>query len=398
MRTFVLIFTLFGLLLGIRFVAWSLTGEFINRHMREWESYPKSWRFYLNWLHANLEMFFRVKKVRARPLQITIDSSNICQLSCPMCPTGSRKHDRPYGKAKEELLTNLLREIGDYLLTINFFNWGEPFINSDVIFSWIAAAREKGIRARVSSNLSLVLSDAQIHNICSCGMNTLIVSLDGASRETYLKYRRNGNFERVVSNLRRIVEEKRRSGGIGPRVIWQFLVFAHNEHEIPTARAMADEIGVDEIRFSAPQVDESVGIYPSTDPKYHSALSKVHGQTPFELRFPENKESCVWHYMIAAINWDGSLSPCEILYKKACDFGTVGESGQFRFSDAYNSQHYQAVRAGNSSFAVGEPPQECFRCPAAEMRSPHGVNGDMVYHCKLRVLSVFRVLFSPLRL
>lgn len=398
MKTILFLSFLTGIAFLARRIAWALSREFISRHMSEWETYPKTLRFYLNWIHANLEMRFRLKKVRARPLQITIDSSNICQLSCPVCPTGMRKHDRPFGKAREELLTNLLNEIGEYLFTINFFNWGEPFINSEVTFSWIEASRKMGIRSRVSSNLSLILSDAQIHRICTCGMHTLIVSLDGASEETYLKYRRNGNYERVIHNLTRIVEERRHLGGNGPRLIWQFLVFSHNEHEIPLARRMAKEIGVDEIRFSPPQVDESTGLLPASDPKYHTELSKVHEKASFESRFPENRDSCVWHYMLAVINWDGTLSPCEILYKKAYDFGTLGESGQFRFRDAYNSGSYQAARAGVANAKSGETPLVCFRCPAAGMRSADGINGDVSYHCKLRLLNVLRVLISPLKL
>jgi MoaA/NifB/PqqE/SkfB family radical SAM enzyme len=309
-----------------------------------------------------------------------------------------RKHDRPSGKAKEELLISLLKEVGEYLFAINFFNWGEPFINSDVLFSWISAARKMGIRSRVSSNLSLALSDEQIEKICTCGIHTLVVSLDGASRETYLKYRVNGKFERVMENLKKIVAEKKRRGGRGPRIIWQFLVFAHNEHEIPAARALATAIGVDEIRFSAPQVDESVGIYPSSDPEYHNELSQVHKNHPFEAQFPENRDSCVWHYMSAAINWDGSLSPCEILYQKQYDFGTLGESGQFSFRDIYNSRSYRAVRAGISKYPKGDPPLVCFRCPAAALRSADGINGDIRYHCKLRILNLVRRFISPRKL
>lgn len=398
MRTILLIFILLSVLIILRKIAWFLSKEFVCRHMTEWETYPKKLGFYINWIHANLEMLFRVRKVRSRPLQLTIDSSNICQLQCPMCPTGSKQHDRPTGKANEELLMNLLKEIGEYLFTINFFNWGEPFINSDVTFRWISAARRMGIRARVSSNLSLALSDAQIHQICSSGIHDLIVSLDGATKETYLQYRVNGSFDRVVENLRRVVAERRRLGGKGPRIIWQFLVFAHNEHEIDAARKMAHEIGVDEIRFLPPQVDESVGVFAATDRAYQTELSEVHTKLPFEIRFPENKDACVWHYMVAAINWDGSLSPCEILYKKTYDLGTVGQFGQIPFKQAYNSRQFQAVRAGSSKRLPGEPLLVCYRCPAALMRSAKGVNGDIRYHCKLRVLNIFRTLIAPFKL
>jgi MoaA/NifB/PqqE/SkfB family radical SAM enzyme len=291
---------------------------------------------------------------------------------------------------------NLLEEVGDYLFSINFFNWGEPLINSEVLFPWISAARAKGVRTRVSSNLSLALSEAQIQNLVSSGLHTLVVSLDGASRETYSKYRINGDFDRVLNNIRRVVAEKKQQGTTAPLVVWQFLVFAHNEHEMDAARDLACELGVDEIRFSAPQVNEAVGIHPAKDSKYHTNLSKLHGEAFLKTVFEVNRDRCVWHYMMAAINWDGSVSPCCVLYKTKDDFGSIGELGQHSFMKAYNSNSYHSVRAGSSKCRGSAPQLVCFRCPASELRSSRGLNEDIVYHVKLRILNVLVLLHSLL--
>jgi MoaA/NifB/PqqE/SkfB family radical SAM enzyme len=359
-----------------------LARDGIQRRLAQNRTYTRPIRFYLNWAHANLEMRLRVRKVRSRPLEITLDPSNICQLACPVCITGTRQHDRPAGSARQELVARLLDEDGAYLFTVNFFNWGEPFLQSKLLFPWVAAASAKGIRTRVSSNMSLVLSDQQIEQICASGLHTLVVSLDGATRETYSKYRINGDFDRVMKNLERVIAEKKRRHGDGPRIIWQFLVFAHNEHQIDLARTLANKMGVDEIWFSPPQVNENVGIFPARDPRYQNGLSRLHGQ----LQPSENRDACAWHYMMTAINWDGTLSPCCVLYKTADDFGSIGTSGQHPLMDAYNSPSYQSVRSGVTSRKPQDPELVCFHCPAPELQSAQGLNQDILYHCKLRIL------------
>lgn len=359
--------------------------ELYRRRTAAPAAYRRPLKFYLNWVGANLEMCLRAKRVRSKPLEVHIDASGICQLACPVCATGSRIQDRPAGMAKRELAINLLDQIGDSLFSLDLFNWGEPLLNKEVLFAWISAAHAKGIRTRVSSNLSLTLSDLEIGNLVSSGLSVLIVSLDGVSKETYSKYRVNGRFDLVLENLKRIVAEKKRQGVTSPQIVWQFLVFAHNEHEMDAARTMANEIGVDEIRFSAPQVNESVGIDASDDPAYHSGLSRLHQGPAQKSELPSNRERCVWHYMKAAINWNGSMSPCCALYKTKDDLGSVGEAGQHSFAEAYNSPAYRAVRAGGPRGATTDSDLACFRCPAWELRSPKGLNHEILSHIKLRV-------------
>jgi hypothetical protein len=162
------------------------------------------------------------------------------------------------------------------------------------------------------------------------------------------------------------------------------------------ARALALETGVDEIRFGAPQVNELVGIHAPRDPQYHTELSNLHSAAVMNTPPEDNQEACVWHYMMSAINWDGSVSPCCVLYKMKDDFGSIGEYGQHPFMQAYNSRSYQSVRAGNSRGMESDSPLVCFQCLAAELRSSKGLNDNIVHYCKLRALSVFIRLHSLL--
>jgi MoaA/NifB/PqqE/SkfB family radical SAM enzyme len=70
-------------------------------------------------------------------------------------------------------------------------------------------------------------------------------SIDGASPETYGIYRVRGDFDAVINNIERINVHKRAHASDLPHLVWQFVVFGHNEHEIPIAREMAERLGME---------------------------------------------------------------------------------------------------------------------------------------------------------
>ena len=73
----------------------------------------------------------------------------------------------------------------------------------------------------------------------------ITVSIDGASSETYQKYRVGGDFERVIANVRKLNEYKKAYKSEYPRLRWQFIVFDHNVHELRAAQDMAKSLGMD---------------------------------------------------------------------------------------------------------------------------------------------------------
>src|SRR6185437_13071150 len=111
------------------------------------------------------------------------------------------------------------------------------------------AAFERGVvlHADNGTNLNFLHPDA-LDALIRYRFRSLTVSIDGASPETYAQYRRKGDFEHVIANIRRINEEKRRHQTGYPILTWQFIVFGHNEHEIDAARKLAAELGM---RFRA---------------------------------------------------------------------------------------------------------------------------------------------------
>lgn len=76
-------------------------------------------------------------------------------------------------------------------------------------------------------------------------MRALTCSIDGASQESYRKYRVRGDFDAVIRNIEILNSYKRRYESDIPRLRWQFVVFGHNEHEIPAACALAEKMGME---------------------------------------------------------------------------------------------------------------------------------------------------------
>lgn len=328
----------------------------------------KGLRAYANWVRGNFEIRLGTSHIRARPWKLTFDITNVCQLRCPLCPTGLQVQDRSTGHAQFHMFQQLLEQVGDYLFFIDFFNWGEPLLNTRVE-EFVQLASSKKIVSNISTNLSLPLTDERIRRIVTSGLNELLVSIDGASSETYATYRRQGKFELVCDNMRRIVQAKRRLGQTLPMVTWQFLVFAFNEHEIDKARAMAAEIGVDRIIFRAPFLDVHRYPMPAAEKKTMAAWAPKNPL--YQIAEPGPKSRCGWHYMSSAINWDGTVAPCCTTFKTEDDFGTIGKNGEHSYMDVVNNSSFRAVRDRFAGRQKKPVPLICERCPTPSIMDYH---------------------------
>jgi len=365
---------------------------------------------YWNWIRANYEMGAQTSHIKARPLRLTIDATNACQLSCPICPTGLNAQDRPIGHLDQELFQSLLEEVGDFVFFIDFFNWGEPLV-SNKIEEYVKVANRKKIWTTISTNLSLPLSDQRIQKIIESGLSELIVSADGASPETYAMYRRGGNFELVMQNMQRFVKMKKQLSKRNPLITWRFLVFRFNEDEIEKASNLANELGVDQIVFAPPYVDNKR--FPDWIPKnskfqrpqYRAEPTSLEGGTvesSGSIQEPsrnEHRNRCDWHYVSAAINPDGSIAPCCALFSKKDDFASFTGKDGGGYMAVVNNEKYRTVR---DRFAgrINQPVDlVCEHCPTPEIMDYGKYSNGMI-----RILTIVqcfeaikRFITAPLR-
>jgi hypothetical protein len=95
--------------------------------------------------------------------------------------------------------------------------------------------------------------------------------VDGISPETYGRYRAGGDFDKVVRNLRCLVRKRGELGGSKPWIVWQFLVFRHNEHEAGRVEGFARGCGADQASLVSPYLPNERGYlweWMARDPRY----------------------------------------------------------------------------------------------------------------------------------
>jgi radical SAM protein with 4Fe4S-binding SPASM domain len=123
-------------------------------------------------------------------------------------------------------------------------------------------------------------------------------------------------------------------------VVWQFVVFAHNEHQVEEVRKLGRSLGVDEVKIKTAQIyDFEAGneLMPS-DKKYSRYEKESNGK--FRIR---NKllNHCWRMWQGCVITWDGKVVPC--CFDKDASH-RLGDLHKESFSDVWFSEGYSRFR------------------------------------------------------
>src|SRR5262249_36360026 len=186
-------------------------------------------------------------------------------------------------------------------------NFGEIFLNPHLV-GILEHAYRRGVKVSAANGVNLNTARPEmLEAVVKFGMQSMSCSIDGASPETYRVYRVRGDFDRVIANIRTINAHKRAYGTELPRLQWQFVVFGHNEHELPLARQMAGELGM--TFFPKLTYDDSFS--PLLDPEFVRQQVGIGASTRQEYKEQNGHNymvgSCyqLWH--APQVNWDGKM-------------------------------------------------------------------------------------------
>lgn len=186
------------------------------------------------------------------PSRLYIECTAACNISCAQAccaPETGITRTRTAGMLDFDLFTRVVDEAAPALARIDFFNYGEAFLHKRAIeMCEYIKGRYPHVYLYTSTN-GLAFTEDQARRLAHSGIDEVTFSIDGATPESYAKYRQRGRFEKAIANLRAIVEEKHRSGRDVPFVNWRYILFTHNDsdQEMQLARQMAGEIGIDRL-------------------------------------------------------------------------------------------------------------------------------------------------------
>ena len=206
-----------------------------------------------NLLVSKYECTFRHTAVISSPIGLLIDASNSCGLRCPGCVHSANKSvnnfDWPKGILSEATFRKFIEQRGPFAFDVYFANYGEPLLNP-LTPKLVEMSRRFLLPSYASSSLSIKRLD--VDAVVRSGLNFLIMSIDGVSADVYQRYRRRGNLELVLENVRRLVDAKTRLNSYTPILHWQFLVFEHNAHEIEAVKELSRQLGVNQLALAKP--------------------------------------------------------------------------------------------------------------------------------------------------
>ncbi|MEO8601006.1 MAG: radical SAM protein [bacterium] len=326
--------------------------EFVT--LPAWEGYTLTPRRLANLYLLRLEHRLGRTQLRSRPVKLTVEATNICNLRCPGCFTGVGEVGRARSHMSLDFYRTLLDELSPTLLELEFYNWGEPLLAKHLT-AMIADASARGISTTVSTNFSLPFDAERAERLVSSGLTVLGVSLDGARQETYAQYRVRGDFDLVLKNCALVRDAKRRLGQTRPRVVWEFHVFPHNVGDIAQARAMAADLEMD--------IAVTQGWMIGGDWDGGGAIEP---QIPQPYR-------CPFLWGVAVVNNDGGVAPCCGTFYQDDDCGKLataaGDSGAHDFAGLWNTAQFARkrrffrARSGNDE----ERQDVCFECPTTRL-------------------------------
>jgi hypothetical protein len=188
----------------------------------------------------------------ALPSRMYIECTAACNISCTeacCAPESGITRTRQSGMLDFDLFTRVVDEAGPSLVRIDFFNYGEAFLHKRAVeMCEYIKSRFPQVYLYTSTN-GLALSEAQARRLVHSGIDEVTFSIDGATPESYLKYRQRGDFNKAIATLRAMADEKRASGRDVPFLNWRYILFKWNDSddEMREARRIAADIGVDRL-------------------------------------------------------------------------------------------------------------------------------------------------------
>ncbi|MDR0319790.1 MAG: radical SAM protein [Rickettsiales bacterium] len=317
------------------------------------------------------------------PERVRLDISTHCQLNCAWCAL--RKSPDLNGRTRGFLSAEKFREFLDkhpFAKRIEISNQGEVFLNPEIAEIFRIAHEKKAVITIWNGTNFNTVSDDAMDAMFKYKVQGMNVALDGASQETYSKYRRGGDFDRVIENIRRFNKFKEKhttkSVMLAHTPVWPWHVWTHKKvvphtninwqyvvlptncdiSEIRKAKAIAASLDVG-MQFLADRWKDFV-------PPNRREVEKETGLS-YKTVLPWNRRkhirmrrlnTCAQLWKAPQINWDGRFYGC------ACNI--YKEFGGNVFEDGLEKCLGMKLFRDTQKMLCGGPVADrspCLRCP-----------------------------------
>ena len=270
---------------------------------RKYKNLIKSYYFYLKG-QAEISSF---------PSFLKIEISRYCDVNCKLCFVDKADIMYPLQDYKK-----LIDQFKDYAFLVSLYDIGEPLHNPDVI-DCIRYAHENNIGTVISTSLSISKDNSFWNDLVTSGLDVMIVAIDGITPKTYNEYRRNGKFDLVFSNLKKILELKKNSNS-KIFIEWQMVDFGWNRSEQAAAKKMAYDLGCN---------------------RFHIIPEAIQPRKSWDNEDIIRKRNCLLPYILFFVTAKNDVRLCYKIYHNDMHIGNLSNNS---FSEIWNGPEISRVR------------------------------------------------------
>jgi molybdenum cofactor biosynthesis enzyme MoaA len=255
------------------------------------------------------------------PLCLDIEVAAICDLACPFCYR--QFVATPDKLMSDELARHLIDQASELSVPSIKFNWrGEPLLNPR-LSELINYAKRKGILETIINTNATQLTEAVSKQLIDAGLDLLIYSFDGGSKESYEEMRpgrfRRNDFGHVYNNIVKFSQIRELAGSSFPRTKIQMILtektFNEQQSFLGLFSGYVDEVSVkqytergghitefdDDLQKQIKALMDSRGLHSDT-PVFRSKDGAIHAAVG---RLP-----CEQLYQRLLVTYDGRVGMC----------------------------------------------------------------------------------------
>lgn len=229
---------------------------------------------------------------RKYPWGVDIGTTNLCNAACIMCPHSKLKKMGTMDMKLYKKIIDNCKKLNIKTITLSFF--GEPFLDKGLIEK-IKYAKEKGMNVSFYSNASLLTEELAI-KVVDSGLDSITISFDGYSKETYEKIRKNLKFDVVKKNILNLIETRRRMKRKNPSINLVLVELEENKREIKQFYSewnkKVDSINIINMRNWANDIQKE-----GTKESFH-----------FNKKIKRKPCALIWKKMV--VDWNGDVVLC----------------------------------------------------------------------------------------
>ena len=166
-----------------------------------------------------------------KPKKLNIEVTSRCNLNCDMCMRKVLMEES--GDMSLETYKALLPVFPE-LESVNVIGIGEPLMNENII-EMIRLGKEHlppNGTFSITTNATLI-DEKMAKNLVTSGLDDLVVSMDGATPETFNDIRKKATFDEVLKNIGLLNKAKKERKSKLPQLGFEFVAMKRNIAELP---------------------------------------------------------------------------------------------------------------------------------------------------------------------